>query len=309
MRLTLDALIVLDAVDRRGSFAAAAEELHRVPSAVSYSVQKLEEDLAVQIFDRSGHRARLTDCGRALLDEGRQLLAHARNVEDRVRKLATGWEPELVLSVDTLIGFAALVPVLYEFYALQAPTRLKITEEVLGGGWDALASRRADLAVGANGDAPGGGGYATRTMGSVDFVFAIAPHHPLAAAVEPIVPETLAAYRGVALADTSRNLPPRSLGLIGNEDMLTVPTPQAKVAAQIAGLGIGHLPRRIAEPHLAAGTLVEKKLAEPLPAATLSLAWRSRERGPALAWFVERLGGMRFPGVEPAATPASGEAA
>ena len=45
MRLTLDALAVLDAIDRRGSFAAAAEELHRVPSAVTYQVQKLEEDL------------------------------------------------------------------------------------------------------------------------------------------------------------------------------------------------------------------------------------------------------------------------
>jgi DNA-binding transcriptional LysR family regulator len=299
MRLTLDALIVLDAVDRRGSFAAAAEELHRVPSAVSYAVQKLEEDLDVLIFDRSGHRARLTDCGRALLDEGRQLLTHARSVEDRVRKLATGWEPELVLSIDNLIGFAALVPVLYDFYALQAPTRLKITEEVLGGSWDALASRRADLAIGAHGDPPSGGGYATQPLGRVDFVFAVAPHHPLASASEPISPEALSGYRGVALADTSRTLPPRSVGLIDNQDMLTVPTSHAKLAAQIAGIGIGHLPRRVAEPHLGAGTLVEKKLCEPLPAAALSLAWRTRERGPALEWFVARLAGMEFPGVEP----------
>jgi DNA-binding transcriptional LysR family regulator len=305
MRLTLDALIVLDAVDRRGSFAAAAEELHRVPSAVSYSVQKLEEDLDVLIFDRSGHRARLTDCGRALLEEGRQLLTHAKSVEDRVRKLATGWEPELVLSVDSLIGFAALVPVLYEFYALQAPTRLKITEEMIGGSWDALASRRADLAIGASGEPPSGGGYATRAIGSVDFVFAVAPHHPLAEAAEPITPETLSGHRGVALADSSRNLPPRSLGLIAHQDVLTVPTPQAKVAAQIAGIGIGHLPRRIAEPHLAAGTLVEKKLSEPMSSTTLSLAWRTRERGPALKWFLDRLAKMRFEGIGPALAPNS----
>ena len=51
MRLTLDALAVLDAIDRQGSFAAAAEELHRVPSAMTYAVQKLEADLDVLLFD------------------------------------------------------------------------------------------------------------------------------------------------------------------------------------------------------------------------------------------------------------------
>ncbi|MEA1185867.1 LysR family transcriptional regulator, partial [Escherichia coli] len=45
--LTLEALRVMDAIDRRGSFAAAADELGRVPSALSYTMQKLEEELDV----------------------------------------------------------------------------------------------------------------------------------------------------------------------------------------------------------------------------------------------------------------------
>ncbi|MBK7332922.1 MAG: LysR family transcriptional regulator [Betaproteobacteria bacterium] len=42
---SLDALAVLDAIDRRGSFAAAADELGRVPSAITYTVRRgpLEE--------------------------------------------------------------------------------------------------------------------------------------------------------------------------------------------------------------------------------------------------------------------------
>ena len=72
--ITIDALRVLDAIDRRGSFAGAASELFRVPSAISYTVQKLEEDLDVAIFDRTGHRAALTSAGRYLLREGRALL-------------------------------------------------------------------------------------------------------------------------------------------------------------------------------------------------------------------------------------------
>ncbi|HEX6413615.1 MAG TPA: LysR family transcriptional regulator, partial [Burkholderiales bacterium] len=45
LKLSLEGLQILDAISRRGSFAAAAEELFRVPSTITYAVQKLEEDL------------------------------------------------------------------------------------------------------------------------------------------------------------------------------------------------------------------------------------------------------------------------
>lgn len=75
--LTLEALRVMDAIDRRGSFAAAADELGRVPSALSYTMQKLEEELDVVLFDRSGHRTKFTNVGRMLLERGRCLLEAA----------------------------------------------------------------------------------------------------------------------------------------------------------------------------------------------------------------------------------------
>lgn len=70
LKLSLDALQILDAIDRRGSFAAAGKALHKVPSTISYTVSKLEEDLGVQLFDRVGPRAHLTPAGEALLEEG-----------------------------------------------------------------------------------------------------------------------------------------------------------------------------------------------------------------------------------------------
>ena len=91
MKLTLDALVVLDAIDRRGSFAAAAEELHRVPSAITYSVRQLEAGLGIEVFDRRGHRAVLTPAGRELLSEGRHLLRAAADLECRLRQVAKGW--------------------------------------------------------------------------------------------------------------------------------------------------------------------------------------------------------------------------
>src|SRR6185295_12007655 len=104
MRLSLDSIHVLDAIDRNGSFALAAAELHRVPSAITYSVKQLEEGLGVELFDRKGHRAILTDAGRELLSEGRHLLRAAADLECRVQQVAKGWESELRLAVDTVIG-------------------------------------------------------------------------------------------------------------------------------------------------------------------------------------------------------------
>lgn len=86
--LTLEALRVMDAIDRRGSFAAAADELGRVPSALSYTMQKLEEELDVVLFDRSGHRTKFTNVGRMLLERGRVLLEAADKLTTDAEALA-----------------------------------------------------------------------------------------------------------------------------------------------------------------------------------------------------------------------------
>jgi DNA-binding transcriptional LysR family regulator len=116
MRVTLDALRVLDAIDRRGSFASAACELHRVPSAV---VQKIEAEFDVVLFDRSGHRAELTAVGREMLREGRHLLNAAAELEQRVKRIATGFEVELRIGVSDFIPLERIFPLVEEFYDLR----------------------------------------------------------------------------------------------------------------------------------------------------------------------------------------------
>ena len=151
MKITLDSLIVLDAIARKGSFAAAADELHRVPSAVSYTVQKLEQDLDTEIFDRSGHRAVLTPSGKELLEQGRHLLVAAQEIEARVKRVAKGWETELRIAVDNLIPIDNLFALFERFYQTDCGTRLRVTKEVLGGSWEALINNRVDLVIGATG--------------------------------------------------------------------------------------------------------------------------------------------------------------
>jgi len=289
--LSLDALTVLDAIDRRGSFAAAAVELDRVPSAITYTVRRLEDELDVLLFDRRGHRARLTSAGRLLLDDGRRLLTAADEIERRVQRVASGWETELRVAVDTLVPFARVLPLAASFFVEcrardAAHTRLKFSHEVLGGAWDALADGRADLVLGAPGDPPPGGGYRLRLMAEATMIFAVAPSHPLAAAKEPLTESQIAAYRAVAAADSSRRMAPRSAGLLAGQDTLTVPDIGTKLAAQVAGLGCGFLPAFLAAADVAAGRLVIKAVEPPRAPVRLHAAWREARPGRALAWWI-----------------------
>ena len=91
VRFTLDQLLVLEAIVEIGTFAGAAKALHRVPSAVSYTIRTLEDMLEVALFDRSGHKATLTPAGRRILEEGADLLAQARELDRLARQIQTGW--------------------------------------------------------------------------------------------------------------------------------------------------------------------------------------------------------------------------
>lgn len=288
MRLTLDALTVLDAIDRNGSFAAAAEELHRVPSAVTYAVQKLEQDLGVSIFDRRGHRAKLTPVGQALLRDGRHLLNAAVALEQRVRRLASGWETELAIAVSDLLPMAPVLELVRAFDALAAGTQLRLSREVFGGNWDALLEARADLVIGAPGDGPPGAYRACR-MGDIPFVFAVAPQHPLAHQPGPLSLEQVRGYRAVAAADSSRRLPPRSSPLLAGQETLTVPDMDAKLMAQAAGLGVGFLPRWLAEQAARDGRVRICAVEAPNPPAPAHYAWREHRPGKALSWFLTQL--------------------
>jgi DNA-binding transcriptional LysR family regulator len=287
-KLSLESLEVLDAIANKGSFAAAADSLFRVPSALTYTVRKLEEDLGVVIFNRSGHRATLTVAGAELLKEGRHLLNAAAELESRVKRVASGIETELVIAVTDLLDITSIYPILDKFYQQNFGTRLKILREVYGGGWDALTSGRADITVGAPGDGPSGGGYSTLPLGTIEFHYAVAPRHPLAEMPEPLQNVDIMRYRAVSAADTSRNLAPRTSGILTGQDVLTVPDMQAKLDAQIAGLGVGYLPKKLAEHYANLGQLCIKQVAESKPEITGFLAWRSKG-GKAQQWLLNEL--------------------
>ncbi|HET8850166.1 MAG TPA: LysR substrate-binding domain-containing protein [Marinobacter sp.] len=287
--ITIDALKVLDAIDRKGSFAGAAAELFRVPSAISYTVQKLEEDLNVDIFDRSGHKAVLTPAGRYLLSQGRSLLEAAENLAHTTRQVAQGWETRLRIGFNSLLPAEALFPAVSAFYQLGVPVDVQLVEEVFAGTWDALQSRRVDLIVGADQLSKPAGSFATKPLGNMTFVFAVAADHPLAEAKEPLTEADIIQYPAAVAADTSRSLPPGNAGIFRRQRTLTVSNIDQKIAVQQAGLGVGWLPKPMIHAQLASGALVAKNVHEPRANISIHLARHSDDKGKALMWFWDHL--------------------
>lgn len=289
LKINLDALLTVDTIARRGSFAAAAKELFRVPSTISYTVTKLEEDLGVQLFERFGPRVVLTPAGEELLKEGRYLLKAAGDLEARVRRVACGWETELTIAMDSMLSPSGLLQDIGAFYEIADQTRVRVVKEELSGTWEALLDRRADLLVGAAGEGPSGGGYVSEPIGTMSFVFVVAPAHPLAAVEHPIGKAELSHHRAVSVADSARMLQARTVGLLFGQDTLTVPDMHTKYQFQRAGIGFGFLPEAWVRADIERGVFVEKVVEETKPDETLYLAWRTGEDGAALTWWKKRM--------------------
>jgi DNA-binding transcriptional LysR family regulator len=285
-------LQVIDSIERKGSFAAAAKELDRVPSAVTYIVRKLEDELGILLFDRSGHRARLTAAGKELLSEGRLLLQGADALERRVQQVASGWEVELRIAADGLLRNDAVMCFVARFLEQQPPTRVRVSNEVLSGTWDALLTGRADLGLGSTALPPGGSeapGFKARELGTIEMVFAVAPSHPLARAAEPLAAPEIRLHRAIAVADTSRSLPAVTIGLQHGQDVLTLSNIDDKIRALVRGLGCGYVPRTRIARELEAKELVVKETLDPVRRGMTFYQWNGEQQGRAMQWFLAQL--------------------
>jgi DNA-binding transcriptional LysR family regulator len=290
--LTPDALSMLQAIESAGSFAAAARALNLVPSTLTYRVRQIEDALDVLLYDRSSRQAKLTEAGAELLREGARLLGEIDAVANRVKRVATGWESQLTLSIDTVISKATIMELCESFFSLSPPTRIRLRDETLSGTLEALTSGQADLAIGVGPDAANVAGVYSQPLGNVSFVYAVAPHHPLANAPEPLTDETILKHRAVAVADSVTRGGGLTFGLLGGQDVFTVGSMQAKLDAQLRGLGGGNLPRCMADVYIEAGRLVVKKTERPHRQVAISYAWRSNKaagQGRALQWWLQQL--------------------
>lgn len=287
--LSEDELALLEAIRESGSLTRAAVRLGKAPSTVSHAARQLEARFDALLFDRRRYRLQLTPAGQLLAQEAARLLRDVSRLTLRVRQVAHGWEDRLWIVTDEVLEYGTLLPVIRAFDALQSGVALRITHEVLNGTWEALRDGRADLVIGATNEPPAMPRLRWFELGTMEWIFAVSPRHPLAKAKEPLQQEELAQHRAVVVADTSRGVESRGYGMVGGQATLAVPTMRAKILSQRDGLGIGWLPRQRVAALLKRGELVEKRVADAREPNTLYVAWRGDQQGRALAWWLDQL--------------------
>ncbi|RZL35733.1 MAG: LysR family transcriptional regulator [Rubrivivax sp.] len=284
---------LMEAIGASGSLSRAAASLGKAPSTVSYTLRQIETRFDALLFDRRRYRLALTPAGALLVREAMRLRDDMQRLTRRVTQVAKGWEDRLWIVTDELIEFDTLLPVIQDFDALDSGVSLRLTHEVLGGTWEALAEGRADLVVGATNEPPALAGLQWRELGRMSWVYAVAPRHPLAKVKGALTAEQMRAHRAVVVADTSRRGEGRAYGHGAGQATLAVPSMAAKIDAQRAGLGVGWLPQARVASLLARGELVEKQVAVPREPNMLYVGWKAGD-GRALAWWLEKLGEPRL---------------
>jgi len=288
--ITIEVLETLDAIDRRGSFAKAAEELNKATSAISYAVQKLEEQLDIALFQRQGRRSVLTPAGQLILAEGREILQTTTRLANKAKEVATGWEPRISIAVESLVDYPTFFCLLDDFLKQHPSIEVDIRESVLNGGWEALEQDQVDLIIGSPGPVPLQKGYRAIHLPPIDLVPVIAAHHSQASLANnpQALKDALPKLRRVITHDTSLIDVTSSKGLSNDGRVLYVQTIDQKVAAIRAGIGIGHLPRQRIEQQLNQGELVVLNLAK-MPEQDNFIAWKITNKGKGLAALTKKV--------------------
>lgn len=252
-RFSLDQLAVLDAIARTGSFAAAARELHRVPSAISYSVQTLEEAVSVPLFDRSGHRAGLTAAGRQLLGEARDLLSRAQQLDRTASLLGDGWEPEVRVVVDGAYPMASILKALGVLAEREVPTQVQIDVEYQDGVIDRFHQDRADMMIALG--LEDGGRLKGTPLPPLEMVLVAAPGHPLAQK-KKLGRDDLSRHVDLVVKDSSATYArtPRP-SFLGTRHVVRFSDFQSKLAALRSGVGFGWMPLHLVRAAMRAGEL------------------------------------------------------
>jgi DNA-binding transcriptional LysR family regulator len=290
--VTIEQLRTLRAVAEAGSFSAAARKLGRVQAAVSQSIERLEAQLGLRLFDRSGRVARLTEHGAAIVAAAGKVEGGLDALEDVVLRLKQGVETSLSIVVDVLFPTPSLVGFAKDFAHEHPSVELFLFTDVLSAvsahvrdkhsTWG-VAIEDADLSE-----------LERRPIAEVRLLPVAASSHPLAklrgslstAALSAAVQIVLGEHRDAAerAPEVHGVFSPRTWRVV---DLAT------KHALIGGGLGWGHLPEHVVRGDLQAGHLVELQLdawPQGPPRRSLMLIWRpGAVLGPVAKWAEKRL--------------------
>ena len=289
MFISEEVLRIVHLVAKYQSITTAAEQLNKVPSAISYTVKKLEESLGIELFVRKGRYLELTASGEYFIQHSVTILHDIDALKRNTTLIYTGVEQELTVAVNNIIPRGAIVQFIVEFERTFPGTQLTVNTEVYNGCWDALYNKRADLVIGAPHAVPSSDGIISEPAGQLEWDFVVGPQHSLAAQIQPLENRQLRQYPAVCIRDTAVHFIPQQAWLLEGQKALFVPDFATAVELIEQNVGIGYIPHHLAKTRLNSGSLVKKPMQEHKHATRLFNATRSEGLGEAARWSMQFL--------------------
>ena len=300
-----DALQIIQTVAHFGNFTTAAKHLHKVPSAISYTVRKVEEQLGVQLFLRDSRRVELTPAGEYFIERSKKILDELNDLTSSTCQVATGVERELHIVLDNIINQGAVLSLIKTFRQAYPDTRLHIANETYIGCWDALYHNRCQLVIGAPVTIPDevrtNSTFDWKTMGPLDWRLVMAPDHPLAPPlaesgarmVIPVTEEELAGHTTIVVEDSARVLEHGGDSLSHYGQCLVVSNFRQALSCAAEGMGVCMAPVHFTDHFIMNGSLVTRPAPELTYNRKCLMAWNKENMGAALRWCLDWLGNQQ----------------
>jgi DNA-binding transcriptional LysR family regulator len=294
--VTIEQLRTLRAVAEEGSFSAAARKLGRVQAAVSQSIDRLEAQLGLRLFDRTGRTPTLTAHGQAIVEAAAKVTTDFAALDELVATLAHGAERTLRIVVDLLVPTASLVAFARDLARAHPGVGLVLHTEILSAVTAHVRERRSAFGVAVE-DADLDD-LERRRVADVRLVPVAAPTHPLAARPAPLGADALADAVQIVLGEhrpEGERAPDDDQGVFSPRTWRVVDL-ATKLALIAGGLGWGHMPEHLVRDDLTSGRLVELQLdawGGEAPRRALVLVWRRNAVfGPVARWAQDHLSSL-----------------
>ena len=253
MRIDIDSFRVLQVLVESGSYAKAAERLHKAQSAVSYQIKKLELHLGVQLLSRDQYRAELTEAGEVILAEGQRLLSHLGNIEQLAERFNEEWEPKLSLVIDGALPMTPILTALKRIAEHEIPTKIQLKMEFLGGVQYSFEKHQANIMLVK--DFERKPNYRSTPLPRIKNVLVVSSEHPLAE-LKNVNLMTLQQFVELTIEDSSLDRSKADDLQFGGEKVFYLSGFMMKKTALLEGLGFGWMPEFLIKKEVANGSLV-----------------------------------------------------
>jgi DNA-binding transcriptional LysR family regulator len=127
------------------NFRRAAERLFMEQPPLSRQIRQLEEELGVELFQRSKRGVSLTVAGRAFLDEARLTLAQAERATQIARQASVAQQTKLVIGFSICVFNRFLSSIIQTFREIAPTVSISLTEVSTPGQVQALATGEIDV--------------------------------------------------------------------------------------------------------------------------------------------------------------------